>query len=469
MDSGFVWDEEKYRMDTTKESEFDYETYTRDNAPDASQIRRGPEVHKRRRAAFNERLINHVNMEIKHAREMRHVFISYCHENKDVVYRLCDTLISNGVTVWVDWDNLQPGIPWRQAIKQAIHQGYFFIACFSKQYSERNKTYMNEELSIAIEKLRQKHNDRVWFIPVKLNECQIPDKNIGEAGTLRDLQYVNLYEDWETGIQQILNIMPSRFSEPIKAADKQENNTENSVLFRTVDGQHYFIPYQEARWDSKEIALMLSPDSSEQTSFLCSMRKGRHDVLAFAHHEDAAWVKPREIAQLSTESETIWEVNLTEDTTGKVFKYRTEKVNSEHLTSDRIAFMRAKRLLLDETIETASAFIAQTDIFDQMLLEAQIRGELSSQYGNRLQALKSPIPILHQHFKTTPETFKKFARLMSILYLKLSNTVDDILQLDLKLVEPTALHVEFKGRRSKLFVNEEPTLIEFEGICSLPE
>ena len=33
-------------MNTTKEIEFDYETYTRENAPDPAQIRRGPEAHK---------------------------------------------------------------------------------------------------------------------------------------------------------------------------------------------------------------------------------------------------------------------------------------------------------------------------------------------------------------------------------------------------------------------------------------
>ena len=104
-----------------------------------------------------------------------------------------------------------------------------------------------------------------------------------------------------------------------------------------------------------------------------------------------------------------------------------------------------------------------------MLLETQIRGELSSQYGNRLQALTSPIPELYQHFKNSPETFLKYARLLSILYLRLSNTVEEIHQLDLKIVKPTALQVEFKGQRPQLYVDEKTTLIEFEGICPLPE
>ena len=87
----------------------------------------------------------------------------------------------------------------------------------------------------------------------------------------------------------------------------------------------------------------------------------------------------------------------------------------------------------------------------------------------RLQALTSPIPELYQHFKRTPETFEKFARLISVLYLKLSNTVEDILQLDLKLLNSTALQVKFKGQRFQYDINEDSALLEFEGVCPLPE
>ena len=104
-----------------------------------------------------------------------------------------------------------------------------------------------------------------------------------------------------------------------------------------------------------------------------------------------------------------------------------------------------------------------------MLLEGQLRGELSSQYGNKLQAFMSPIPPLYQHFRDTPAAFKQFARLLSVLYLKLSNTVEDILQLDMELLTPAQLQVKFRGRQLQLDVNEEPVLLELEGICSLPE
>lgn len=458
-------------MNTTKEHEFDYETYTKENAPDPSQVRRGTEAHKRRREAFRDRLTSHVNTEIKHAREMRHVFVSYCHENKDTVDRLCQALISHDVTVWVDWENLDPGTPWKQAIQQAIHHGDFFLACFSKEYNARDKTYMTEELSVAIDRLQQKPSDKVWFIPIKLNQCDVPYIDLGGGLTLQDLQYVNLYEDWEIGVQSILKAISTSqnlsIHNPGNNADVMKNKDLECILFRSVDGQHYFIPFQKVRWDSKEISLTLCPNSSEQVAFLYSLRKGRCDILAFAHQEDAAWVKPREIAQISTGDETVWEVTLEEDTTGKAFKHRTEQVNFEYLTLDQIAHMRAKRLLLDEKLEAASPYLMQATVFDQMLLEDQIRGELSSQYGNRLQVLRSPIPELYQHFRKTPKIFKKFARLISMLYLKLSNTVEDVLQLDVELLNSTELQIKFKGRRSQFNINEEPALLKFDGICSL--
>ncbi len=468
-------------MNTTAEVEFDYEAYTREYQPDPSKIRRGFEARQERREAFRARLINHVNMELKHAREMKHVFISYCHENKTIVDRLCENLTSRGIKVWLDRNALEPGMQWKPAIQQAIHQGTYFVACFSKESNACEQTYMSEELALAVEKLRERHFDKVWFIPVKLNECEIPDIDIGGGATLRDLQYVNLYEDWGTGIQRIVNVMQSACAqELLNATNNAEDKGVECVLLRSENGIPYFIPFQKVCWNAMEISLTLCPTSSEQTAFLSSLRTRLRNVpdgssidqlgaIAFAHQENASWVKLREVTQISTESETVWEVRLKEETVSSAYKHRTEPVILTQLTLEQIADMRAKRLLLNEKLDAASSSLTQTTVFDQMLLEAQIRGELSSQYGNRLQALTSPIPELYQHYRNTPERFKKFARLISVMYLKLSQTVEDILQLDIELLNSAELQIKFRGRRSQSDVNEDPTFLEFEGVCSLPE
>lgn len=135
---------------------------------------------------------------------MDHVFISYVHEDSEEVRSLCDELAEHEISTWLDRDEIVPGTRWKQAIRRAISEGSFFIACFSKEYSKRIKTYMNEELILAIEELRKRPRDRTWFIPIKLNECDIPDWGIGAGETLQDIQWVELYKDWVGGIQQIL-------------------------------------------------------------------------------------------------------------------------------------------------------------------------------------------------------------------------------------------------------------------------
>ncbi|MFX0206134.1 MAG: toll/interleukin-1 receptor domain-containing protein, partial [Candidatus Hodarchaeota archaeon] len=136
-----------------------------------------------------------------------HVFISYVRENEADVQRIYDNLTQEGIEVWLDRKNIKPGFRWKDAIREAIKEGVFFIACFSAEYSARTKSYMNEELTIAIEELRKIPTNRSWFIPVLLSDCEIPDRTIGAGETLRDIQFVPLYRDWDVGIHDIINVI----------------------------------------------------------------------------------------------------------------------------------------------------------------------------------------------------------------------------------------------------------------------
>jgi hypothetical protein len=60
----------------------------------------------------------------------------------------------------------------------------FFVACFSREYAMRAKSYMNEELTLDIDELRQRPANKTWFIPVLLSDGDIPDRNIGAGETL---------------------------------------------------------------------------------------------------------------------------------------------------------------------------------------------------------------------------------------------------------------------------------------------
>ena len=168
---------------------------------------------------------------------MKKVFISYVRENMEIVDRLCQELRSHGIEVWLDRNDIDPGSYWEQAIRRAIQQGAFFIACFSEEYHNRGQTYMNQELTFAIDELNQRSPDQIWFIPVKLNECEIPDRDIGGGKTLQALQYVNLYENWDDSIQRILKVIQPGLSEPVISTNAVE---QSETQVQPQDANAYF-------------------------------------------------------------------------------------------------------------------------------------------------------------------------------------------------------------------------------------
>jgi hypothetical protein len=125
-----------------------------------------------------------------------HVFISYVHEDSRRVDELQRMLEAAGIQVWRDKADLWPGQDWRAEIRRAItDNALVFIACFSQASIARGKSYQNEELTLAVEQLRQRPPDYPWLIPVRLDECEIPDRDIGGGRTLTSIQHADLFGD----------------------------------------------------------------------------------------------------------------------------------------------------------------------------------------------------------------------------------------------------------------------------------
>ena len=88
----------------------------------------------------------------------------YVRDDIEAVSQLESALRQHGVNVWLDRRNIKHGQRWKTAICAAIKEGAFFIACFSIASIGRERTYMNEEITLAISELRQRPTDRNWFI-----------------------------------------------------------------------------------------------------------------------------------------------------------------------------------------------------------------------------------------------------------------------------------------------------------------
>lgn len=169
-------------------------------------------------------------------KKMAHVFISYVHENEQQVQRLLDELTRHGIEVWLDKTKINPGQYWKVAIAEAIDKGDFFVACFSEEYSEKGKRYMNEEITLAIEQLRQRGDDATWFIPV-LFSGEVPPRRIDASRKLTDIHWVELNEaNWDNGIQQILRVIQP----PIHLRSEPIDNLSEEAVEKMLQERDFF-------------------------------------------------------------------------------------------------------------------------------------------------------------------------------------------------------------------------------------
>jgi len=134
----------------------------------------------------------------------RHFFISYVNEDSDVIDRLQNALEESGAIVWRDRNEILPGQRWQDAIKKAIQEGAYFLACFSSNSESRSRTYMREELYWAVTELRKRSRTNQWLIPIKLSPCIIPSLPIGFDEDLSNIQFVDLSVDWNKGVARLL-------------------------------------------------------------------------------------------------------------------------------------------------------------------------------------------------------------------------------------------------------------------------
>lgn len=135
-----------------------------------------------------------------------HAFLSYVREDSGKVDRLQRLLESAGISVWRDTASLWPGEDWRAKIRQAItDDALVVVACFSEHSASRTKTYMNEELVLAIDQLRQRRPGLPWLIPVRFDDSATPEHDLGGGRTLSSIQRADLFgNDYDQNAQRLI-------------------------------------------------------------------------------------------------------------------------------------------------------------------------------------------------------------------------------------------------------------------------
>jgi len=125
------------------------------------------------------------------------VFVAYALEDLAIVRRLAEALRVEDCSIWLDKDRLMPGQNWTEAIARAISDADAFVACFSPR-SVSKRGQFQSELRHALACAGKRPLDEVFFLPVRLERCVVPER-IAEQ-----VQYVDLFPDWERGVKRLV-------------------------------------------------------------------------------------------------------------------------------------------------------------------------------------------------------------------------------------------------------------------------
>ena len=118
-------------------------------------------------------------------------------EDSAAALKLYKELRAKGLDVWMDTESLLPGQNWKTTIRREIRESRYFTAVLSGN-SVSKKGYVQKELKDALDILEEYPTSTVFLIPARLDDCTPSDDRI------RDLHWVDLFEDWEVGIDRIL-------------------------------------------------------------------------------------------------------------------------------------------------------------------------------------------------------------------------------------------------------------------------
>ncbi|KST67301.1 GUN4 domain-containing protein [Mastigocoleus testarum] len=117
------------------------------------------------------------------------IFLAHASEDKPEVEKIYKRLERKGYKPWMDKKDLLPGQNWQVEIPNAIKQSQIFIACFS-HVSVNKEGYIQQELRLALNQYTQMPPGRIFLIPLKLDDCEIPNLQLPEQGVnLRDLNW----------------------------------------------------------------------------------------------------------------------------------------------------------------------------------------------------------------------------------------------------------------------------------------
>lgn len=217
----------------------------------------------------------------------------------------------------------------------------------------------------------------------------------------------------------------------------------------------FFQTKSSATQPDRSIIIQLSPKNMEQVAELKSLHPGEfHNKkqINYADQHDAGIMEVSSVLSESLAGKTSFNITLKPIQRAQNNNFGME-VNFNNYSANEIAKFRIRQILLGEALpKDIGRFFSTTQITDP--------------YNHTVEVTKGIFPELWAKLQRQSRLFLPKAWLWAMYYLKMSQLVEDVLELELGPIKNKVMPVRFRGKR-RIYPNQEPCIIEVLGNCTL--
>lgn len=218
--------------------------------------------------------------------------------------------------------------------------------------------------------------------------------------------------------------------------------------------ESFFLSESIITQHDRSIVLKLSTMDRDRVAELKSLHPGEfHNtkLIAYADQSEAAIMQVSSVLSELSAGKTRFNITLTPTQRSQnngfamYGNYSNYGAGKNNYSADKIAELCVRRILLGEPLPKD---------LEPLFYATQVEQGI--------------FPELWVKLQTKPDLFLPKAWLKAVYYLKINRIVEDVLELELGPIKNKVMSVRFRGKR-QAYANQEPSIIEFKGSCTLGE
>ena len=152
------------------------------------------------------------------------VFLCHARADKPKVQELYRYLRRRGIQPWLDGEDLIAGQNWKTEISKAIKASDVIIICLSKN-SINKEGYVQAEITFALEKALEIPQERIFIIPARFEDCEVPK-------SLEGYHWVDLFE--QGGFPRLMKALKARATDLERSMVQVPQSDESSLNLTAV-------------------------------------------------------------------------------------------------------------------------------------------------------------------------------------------------------------------------------------------